>query len=333
MQVLRIGLLDRLVVMHAPDDGDERIRDGNGRDDDGRDHDHERGRADDAQKRDDAEHGAEEQRSRIPHEDARGIEVVTQEPEAGAQEHDGEHGDFEAELAHADEEERERSDADDACGQAVEAVHEIDDVHERHQVEHRQRIRKPTEFDIARPERVVDRRKQDPGRGDDGSADDLAEQLRRGFEGLHVVDGADEHRDRETDEHALVIDRKHPGRALETMPVQQMLGEDFEYERPDHADEHGDAAHARDGNRVDAARAWIVDRVQAEREPLDDGNHQQRHREGDDAQHQKVPDICADNHLVAFLVEFDGGLDVALEDVAALLKHDAALAEFLCRAG
>ncbi len=63
---------------------------------------------------------------------------------------------------------------------------------------------------------------------------------------------------------------------------------------------------------------------------LDDGDHQQRHREGDDAQHQKVPDICADNHLIAFLVEFDGGLDVALEDVAALLKHDAALAEFLC---
>ena len=79
-----------------------------------------------------------------------------QKSHARAKERDGERGGVDTARKHGHREHGERCDAANARGQAVEAVDEVDDVGERHQIDHGDGVGEPAEHDLARSKRVDD---------------------------------------------------------------------------------------------------------------------------------------------------------------------------------
>ena len=108
VQMLSVGLLDGAVVVEATRDGRRRIRDGYGGDHERYGEHDDRRRAHDAHERDDADHGAEEKRTGISHEDAGRREVVAQKRQRDAEQDDGEHGRLLHAAPERDDEQEER---------------------------------------------------------------------------------------------------------------------------------------------------------------------------------------------------------------------------------
>ena len=185
-----VGLADANVGAFAAHDGAERVDDGHAGDDERDDERGERGGAAHVEQRDGAQRKAQQQRSRVAQEDAGGVEVVAQKGQARAKERDGERGGVDTAREHGDREHGERCDAANARGQAVEAVDEVDDVGERHQVDHGDGVGEPAEHDLAGGKRVDD--DADPQSADTGDerGEDLTGQLLLGLELEDVVDGA-----------------------------------------------------------------------------------------------------------------------------------------------
>ena len=94
----------------------------------------------DAQKRDRREREAQEERSRVSHEDRCGIEVVAQEAEARTDECRSKRGRLElVALSRQDEEGSRAAIAETPGREPVESVDQVDDVGEPHDVDERDR--------------------------------------------------------------------------------------------------------------------------------------------------------------------------------------------------
>ena len=231
----------------APDDGRRRVGDGNGGDHEGhRQHD-DRRRAHDAHERDDADHGAQKQRARIPHEDARRREVVAQKRQRRAQQNDGQHRRLFQTAPEGDQKQEERRDGRDARRQAVQAVDEVDDVHEAHEVQHRERIGPPAELDEPGAQRVRDARQQKPRGRDDGRPQNLPGELHAGLQRVHIVHGAHAHDGEQAAHHTGMVDGPIGAVDVEPGPAEEVLSGHFHDERRRDARRHGDATHARRG--------------------------------------------------------------------------------------
>ena len=288
VQVLSVGLLDGLVVVQPPNDGRRRVGDGDGGDHEGhRQHD-DRGRAHDAHERDDADHGAQKQRARVPHEDTRRREVVAQKRQRRAQQNDGQHRRLFQTAPEGDEKQEERRDGRDARRQAVQAVDEVDDVHEAHEVQHRERIGPPAELDEPGAQRVRDARQQKPRGRDDGRPQNLPGELHAGLQRVHVVHGAHAHDGEQPAHHTGMVDGPIGAVDVEPGPAEEVLSGHLHDERRRDARCHGDAAHARRGLLVDAPGARVIDSIQTQGEPPCQRDAQIRHDEGKEAQHQEM---------------------------------------------
>ena len=190
VDVSLVGLPNANVGALAAHDGAKRVDDGHAGHDERDDERGERGGAAHVEQRDGAQRKAQQQRPRVAQEDARGVEVIVQEGEARAKERDGERGGVDAAREHGDRKHGERRDTADARGQAVEAVDKVDDVGERHQVDHGDGVGEPSEHDLAGSKRVDDDADAQAAHAGDERGEDLTGQLLLGLELVDVVDCA-----------------------------------------------------------------------------------------------------------------------------------------------
>ena len=250
-----------------PDDGGERVDDGDARDDERDDDGGEAGDAGDREKRDGPEREAERERARISHEDRRGVEVVAEEAEGGARHGHGEHRGVDATGPGGEDEHRDRRDAADARGEPVQPVDEVDDVDVRDEVDDRRWVGDPSQFDDAGCKRVVDDADDETARSGDGCREHLSYELLQGRERIAVVEktGHEYHHERQADH--PVPDLEVRGRREHRGPVPETGSQGLHDECCNNAQEDSYAAHARRGTRVDAAGARIVDGIDAPGNP------------------------------------------------------------------
>ena len=166
VDVALVGLPDANVGALAAHDGAKRVDDGHAGNDERDDKRGERGGAAHVEQRDGAQCKAQKQRPRVAQEDACGVEVVAQKGQTGAKERNGERGGVDAARENGHRKHGERRDAADARGQAVEAVDEVNDVGECHQIDHGDGVGEPSEHDLAGGKRVDD--DADPQAADTG---------------------------------------------------------------------------------------------------------------------------------------------------------------------
>lgn len=190
VDVALVGLPNANVGALAAHDGAKRVDDGYAGHDERDDERGERGGAAHVEQRDGTQRKAQKQRSRVAQEDARGVEVVAQKGQAGAKQRDGERGGIDAAREHGHREHRERCDATDSRRQAVKTVDEVDDIGERHQVDHGDGVGEPAKHDIARGKRVDDDADAQAAHAGDERGEDLTGQLLLGLELVDVVDRA-----------------------------------------------------------------------------------------------------------------------------------------------
>ena len=156
VDVALVGLSDANVGALAAHNGAKRVDDGHAGNDERDDKRGECGGAAHVEQRDGAQRKAQKQRPRVAQEDACGVEVVVQKGQTGAKERNRERGGVDAAREHGHRKHGERRDAADARGQAVEAVDEVNDVGECHQIDHGDGVGEPSEHDLAGGKRVDD---------------------------------------------------------------------------------------------------------------------------------------------------------------------------------
>ena len=170
-----VGLSDAHVRALAPHDGGEGVDDGYPGHDERDEQRCERSGPAHREQRHRTERKAQGEGTRISEKDARRVEVEAQEGKAGAEERDRERGGIGASCQDGEAEHRDACDCRDTRGEPVEAIDEVDDVRERHEVDDRDGVGEPAEVDEgARDEGVDDASDEEPARGGDACSDDLA---------------------------------------------------------------------------------------------------------------------------------------------------------------
>ena len=208
----------------------------------------------------DAERVAEQERSGIPEEYARRVEVVAQEAERRAGERDGKRRGVRPAGHDGEYEHREARDAGEPGGEPVEPVDEVEDVHVRDEVDDGDGVGPDAKVERALRRGVHDDADDDAGRDGEKRGDDLSEELLQGLELEHVVQDAREEYGGKPADQKLVVHVLEEGRRHEHHgPAEEPGAEVLHDKRRDDAGEDRDAAHARNGARVDPALVWIVD--------------------------------------------------------------------------
>jgi len=138
MKVLAVGAVDRLAVLQPLEHDEGRVQEGNRQQDQGQHEGHDGRRLDRRLDGDHAHQQAQQVRPAIAHEARRGREVVDQEAERRPGRQRRQHARRRAVQIKGDHRQRERDDHTYARRQAVDAVGEVDDVHHRHEADHRQ---------------------------------------------------------------------------------------------------------------------------------------------------------------------------------------------------
>ena len=201
-----VRLEDRYAAAIAPHDGERRIEDGQAEREDGHDKRDRRGglhRADDA---DACEHVAEEHAAGVAHEDARGVEVVVEEPERRARDGRREDGDEHDALLERDEEDRDRGDRRDAGREPVEPVDEVHGIREPDDPEERRRNREPFEEQIV-AEGIRDEVDAHVEADDEHRrCDDLPDELDLRGQVRVVIDEAERHNERAAHHESLELE-------------------------------------------------------------------------------------------------------------------------------
>ena len=237
------------------------------------------------------EQQAEHERPRVTHEDAGGVEVERQEPEADAGGDDGEHGTHVGRVDHADleqpppvEEERSGADRDDARCESVEPVDQVHGVGHPEHPEHRDERRHVRRQHGEAEERdaQVDDRQAD--QGEQGAAQHHPGQLGGGRDVAQVVDEADEPHDDCRGDHPEQV----PGHLEDRCEAVELGG----HPQPgEESDEQCRAAEQRCRGGVDGPIAGMRQCAGASRQ-----HPQRRHRSGrrrrGDGHHHEVGVHC-----------------------------------------
>ena len=291
-----IRLEDRHAAAVAAHDGEGRVENRQAECEDRHDQRNRRGALDGADDRDAREHEAEELAARVAHEDLGRIEVVVEEAEGCACESGRQHGDEDDALLQGHEEDRDGRNRRDACGEAVEAVDEVDRVRQADEPEDCRRDGEELEVDVV-AERVRDEVDADiKGKDEHTGRDDLAQEFHLGRQIDVVVDEADDEDDRAADQEAddLVED------------LRRDLGEGQDAEDCHHESEiDANAANARNRLLVDLSRIRGIHCPRFPRK-ADDTRRQQQCHTGSNDERQHI-----DWHTSALLF---------LEYTAALLQ-------------
>ncbi len=138
VEVLAVGLVDRLAVLQPLEHDEGRVQEGDRQQDQGQHEGDHRRRLDRRLDRYHAHQQAQQVRAAVAHEARRGREVVEQEAECCSGRERRQHARLCAVQVEGDHRERHRDDHAYTRRQAVDAVGEVDDVHHRHQADHRQ---------------------------------------------------------------------------------------------------------------------------------------------------------------------------------------------------
>ena len=115
---------------------------------------------------------------------------------------------------------------------------------------------------------------------DDAGGEDLPRKLDERLEQVDVVDDADHDDDGNANDHADHAEVVGGKREQRAGPDMRELEQVLEQHRRRDAAEHGEAAHARDGLLVDAPRAGLINRPDANGEPSHGGHKCDSHRNG-----------------------------------------------------
>ena len=115
---------------------------------------------------------------------------------------------------------------------------------------------------------------------DDAGGENLPRKLDERPERVDVVDDADHDDDGNADDHADHAEVVGGEREQRAGPDMHELEQVLEQHRRRDAAEHGEAAHARDGLLVDAPRAGLVHRTNANGESSHGGHKCSSHRNG-----------------------------------------------------
>ncbi len=231
------------------------------------------------------EQEAQGQRARVPHEDPRRLPVVAQEPEAGARHR--RHQEDRAPVAerHGVDQQARGDDRHHPAGEAVQAVEQVDRVGHPDDPEHRHDLREHPEVDRSQAGHAqgVD----PPAHGDQQRrGGDLDQELLPGRDADHVVDHPDqEHQARRQGE-------GDGGGARDLGRERHPLGQDRaaagRRQPPD--DRHPAQAGHRPG--LELALAGVVEGLDRDRDPGDEGHQRVRHQAGDerreDSEQQRV---------------------------------------------
>ena len=222
-----------------------------------------------AQDRDHPERNPQEVRSGVAHEDARRVEVEDQEAHAAARERGTHLHDLGLLKLPRGEHQDRGHDRDDAGGQPVDAVEEVDRVHHAHEPEQADRRHQQAELDDvpAREAEEADLDREHHRR--DGGKAQLNGQLDHGPHGPAVVDRQQRHRQTRDDRHTRG----------EAVPREE------DHQRGHETQVHGEAAEHRRRVRVRVAPTGLGDQAQSRREA--DGKR--RHRCGHGQGHEQRP--------------------------------------------
>ena len=200
---------------------------------------------------------AQKRRAGVAHEDLRGVHIIRDEAQAGAEERAEDDDDVDLLDHERDHDQRRRGDGRHTDGQPVEAVNEVDGVRDGDDPDDRDRDGQPAEVQIRRlGEDVRVRDELDPAAVPDRDArrGDLHEQLRQRLERHDIVQHAEDHDHDRAEQDALHL------------PVDLREDEHGEQERQ----KNGQTAHPGDRHLVHAPVVLRhIDRADLARQRLD----------------------------------------------------------------
>ncbi len=272
MEVLAVGSVDGLLVLHPLEHDEGGVEEGH-REQDQRQHQrHHRSGLDRCLDGDHAHQQPEQVRAAVAHEARRGREVEDQEAQRGARRDRREHTRLLAPEVERDHGHRCGDDRADTRGEPIDAVGEVDDVHQEHETEHGEdrpgvRHARVREVQFA-DERQRDRLHGDAVVNDDHGRDHLAGELRRRVQLEAVVEGADERDHRRAEQHA--------GPEVRRFAVARGQPDQHRGQR---AAEDRKAAEQRRRPVGEPALARLVDRADRTRQLHRPGRQQRRHGE------------------------------------------------------
>jgi len=254
VQMALVRLEDRLLLLPAPNDGEERVR---------QRHPDDQQRSDERDDRDllKAEHGqrrqreAEEQRPRVAHEYFRRMEVEEQESADAAEQQRCEQNNRLVGHDDAHHEDGRDRDAGDAGRQPVEPVDQVDRVGDADDPDDRERDADPfAERLHGRTERNVQQIDLDAeAEDDDARRADLHEKLQLRVEIVFVVEGAEQHDQRAADE-------KRADQVAIVRAEQAFGNERHDHQQPDRERRvYRYASETRHRSRMDLAVIRLVD--------------------------------------------------------------------------
>jgi len=273
MKMLTVGTVDRLAVLQPLEHDERGVQKRHGEQDQGQHERHHGGRLDGRLDRDHAHQQAEQVGAAVAHEARSRREVEDEEAERDAGRDRGEHARLLAAEVEGDHRHRGGDDHAHACGQAVDAVGEVDDVHHRHEADHGQHGTRVGDARVGERQRA-DERQRYRLHGDavvhhDHGRHDLAGELdhRRHVEA--VVERADE--------------RDHAGRQQHAVPELVVLpepGRQPDQARGERAGEDRKPAEQRRRAVGEPALARLVDRPGGDGEAHRERRQERRHGGG-----------------------------------------------------